>query len=146
MKAVSRYILKFFLVSIILFLVLFMLLYSLVEISFNDFLSANPKNFVPLLVISIIAIYFVYISIPLINTIKLKGLVKEALFIGTKKFIFIFISYLMILMSIVLSSFLVFYFLESNWVLLFISLVLLIFVFAWSKIYFSILVRKLSSL
>ena len=141
-----RYLLKFLVVSIFLFLISILFFYSLLEITFSGFLNANPKTFIPLLLLTAILLYFIYISIPLINSFKLKELPKKAFFIGTKRVFIVLISYLITLISIALSLFLVFYFLELSGLLLFISLILMIFVFVFNKVYFSIVIKKLSRL
>lgn len=146
LKNLLSYLLEFFVAALVLSAFLYIFAYNLVNIAFSSFLSAKPVDFVPLLLIAAIAIYFIYISIPLLGKIRLRRLAKSSFSIGTKKFIPVIISYLIMLMWIILSFLLIFYLLELNLFLLLIAVLLSVFVFAWAKIYFSVVVRKLSGL
>ncbi|MBI2208230.1 hypothetical protein HYU50_01940 [Candidatus Woesearchaeota archaeon] len=146
LKNILRYLSRFFIIAIILSVPLYFFAYALVKTSFSSFLSAKPADFVPLLLIAAIAIYFIYISIPILDKIKFKSLAKKLFSIGTKNFIPVIISYLIILILIMASLFLIFYLIELNLFLLLIAVLLSIFVFAWAKIYFSVVVKKLSGL
>ena len=146
LKNLLSYLLEFFAVALVLSAFLYIFSYSLVNIAFSSYLSVKPINFVPLLLITAIAVYYIYISIPILDKIKFRSLAKKSFSIGTKNFIPVIISCLVILMLIILSFLLIFYLLELNLFLLLIAVLLCIFVFAWSKIYFSIVVRKLSGL
>ncbi|MAE42671.1 hypothetical protein CMO93_02780 [Candidatus Woesearchaeota archaeon] len=149
LKNILSYLPRFFIVSLILSLSLFIFAYNFLNISFSGFLSTQPANFIPLLIVAIIAIYFIYIVIPLLNKFKIeefKTLVKKTFRIGTRNFISIIVSYLIIIILIILSLVLISYLVEINLFLLFIGLILMLLIFAWSKIYFVIVVKKLSSL
>src|SRR3989338_1541063 len=140
------YLFLFFIISVILSLFLYLMAYNLVNIAFSSFLSSKPVNFIPLFLIAIVAMYYIYISIPILDKIKFRSLAKKSFSVGTRNFIPVIISYFIILALIILSLFLVFYLIELNLFLLLISVVLAVFVFAWSKVYFSVIVRKLSGL
>ena len=146
LKNSLSYLLEFFVAAMVLSAFLYIFAYNLVNIAFSSFLSVKPADFIPLLLIAAIAIYFIYISIPLLGKIKLRRLAKSSFSIGTKNFISVIISYLIILMLIILSFLLIFYLLELNLFLLLIAGLLSVFVFAWAKIYFSVVVKKLSGL
>src|SRR3989338_8652449 len=146
LKNLLSYLLWFFVVALVLSAFLYIFAYSLVNIAFSSYLPVKPADFIPLLLIAAIAIYFIYISIPLLGKIKLRRLAKSSFSIGTKNFISVIISYLIILMLIILSFLLIFYLLELNLFLLLIAGLLSVFVFAWAKIYFSVVVKKLSGL
>ena len=146
LKNLLSYLLRFFAVAMVLSAFLYIFAYNLVNIAFSSFLSVKPADFIPLLLIAAIAIYFIYISIPLLGKIKLRRLAKSSFSIGTKNFISVITSYLIILMLIILSFLLIFYLLELNLFLLLIAGLLSVFVFAWAKIYFSVVVKKLSGL
>lgn len=148
-KNILSFVLKFAIVGLILFLLSYFLISNLMKIVFNAFLETDPLSFIPLFVLSLILFYFVYVSIPLINNIKLdkkgiKRFVKEVFSIGTKKFVPVITSYLIIIFSVILSSYLVFYFLELNLVLLLLSLLLLVEILIWTKIYFYIVINNLN--
>ena len=146
LKNSLSYLLEFFVAAMVLSAFLYIFAYNLVNIAFSSFLSVKPADFIPLLLIAAIAIYFIYISIPLLGKIKLRRLAKSSFSIGTKNFISVITSYLIILMLIILSFLLIFYLLELNLFLLLIAGLLSVFVFAWAKIYFSVVVKKLSGL
>jgi len=145
-KIILSYLLKFFIASIILALFLYLMLYNLLKIAFSTFLSTQPRNLIPFLIITIMAIYFIYIAIPILNKIRIKSMLKKIFFIGTRNFIAIFISYLIIITLTILSFLLIFYSIEFNLIILLISILLLIFIFVFTKIYFSTVVKKLSGL
>jgi len=146
LKNLLSYLLWFFVVALVLSAFLYIFAYSLVNIAFSSYLPVKPINFVPLLLITAIAAYYIYISIPILDKIKLRSLAKSSFSIGTKNFIPITISYLIILILIIACLFLIFYLIELNLFLLLIAVLLCIFVFAWSKIYFAVVVKKLSGL
>lgn len=146
LKNMLSYLFLFFIISIVLSLFIYLMAYAMVNIAFSSFLSVKPVNFIPLFLIAIAAIYFIYISVPILDKNKFRGLAKSSFSIGTKNFIPVIISYFIILALIILSLFLIFYLIELNLFLLLIAVLLAVFVFAWSKIYFSIIVRKLSGL
>ena len=146
LKNLLFYLLWFFAVALVLSAFLYIFAYNLVNIAFSSYLSVKPINFVPLLLITAIAIYFTYIAMPILDKIKFRSLAKKSFSIGTKNFIPVIISYLIIISLMALSFLLIFYLIEMNLFLLFFSVLLAVFVFAWSKIYFSIVVRKLSGL
>jgi hypothetical protein len=153
-KNIITYLSKFFIIALILSSSLFIFVYNFLNISFSSFLSTKPMNFVPLIIIAIITIYFSYIAIPLLNKKgqkkksyeQFKKFIKNVLSIGTKKFIPIIISYFIILSLIALPLVLIFYSIELNLMLLFIEIILLLCIFVWSKIFFAIVVKKLSSI
>lgn len=159
-KNILAYLSRFFIISLVLSLSLFIFAYNLLNISFSSFLSTKPINFIPLIIIAVMTIYFAYIAVPLLNKTKFKEegrenskkefyeqfkkFIKNILSIGTKSFIPLMISYLIILILITLPLLLIFYSVELNLMLLFIELILLLFIFVWSKIFFVIIVKKLS--
>jgi len=147
LKGIAFFLLKFFVVSLILSVFVYLFLFNLIKVSFSSFLSTEPNNLFPLLTLTIVAIYFIYIAIPLVNNLKnnkkeVKKFVKKIFSIGIKKFILILASYL-ILILIILTSYSIAYFIESNLFMLFISIILFLFVFSWTKIFFSLVVREL---
>jgi len=125
------------------------MIYNLIKVFFSSFLLTQPINFIPLLLISLTLFYFIYITIPLINRIKLNkkeitNLVKTAFSLGIKKSLIL--SYFVIAILTTISLLLIFYFIELNLILLFFSLILFLLIFVWSKIYFAIVIKKLSSI
>jgi|TARA_Y100000310_G_scaffold341477_1_gene440737 hypothetical protein len=141
-KNILAYLSRFVIASLILSFFFYLLAYNALKVFFSSFLSVEPMNFIPLLIIAVIAIYFVYIAIPILDKIKIKNLIKKTLLIGTKRFFAVLASYLIILISIVLLSLLLFYSIEKNLFLALVSLVLLILAFAWSKVFISIVITK----
>jgi len=143
-KNIISYLSRFFLVSLTLSLFMFFLAYNLIKILFSNFLQTKPLNFIPFLMITIIAIYFIYIAIPILNKAKFKEIITKTFRIGIKNFIPVFISYFIILILISMSSLLIFYLIELNLTLLLLSLILFLLVFSWTKIYLSIIIKKLN--
>ncbi|MBI2134536.1 hypothetical protein HYU09_00965 [Candidatus Woesearchaeota archaeon] len=146
LKGIFPYMLKFFIMSVFLSFFIYLLAYNLVNIAFSGYLSVKPMDFIPLLLIVVMAIYFIHISVPILDKIRLKETPKKIIRLGAKKFVPVIISYLIILIFIMASLFLIFYFIELNLFLLLASVLLSIFVFAWSKIFFAVIIRKLSGL
>lgn len=146
LKDVLSYLLGFFIVALVSSAFLYIFAYNLVNIAFSSFLSVKPVDFILLLLVAATAIYFTYIAIPILSKIKLRNLAKSSFSIGTKNFIPVIMSYLIILILMIASLFLIFYLIELNLFLLLIAVLLSIFVFAWAKIYFSVVIKKLSGL
>ena len=149
-KIIIFYLLKFFVLSFNLLLFFYIFIYELLKIIFSSFLSVSIINSLPALIISLIIVHFGFIALTLTNKIsfdkKFKKTMKNIFFIGTKKIVSMIVSYLMFIILISLILALIYFSLELNLFLLFAGLVLLIFIFSWSKIYFNIFIKKLSSL
>ena len=146
-KNIYSYLFRFFIISLILSLFLYFMVYNSLKIYFSSYLLTEPTNFIPLLIIAIIAVYFIYIAIPILNKSakkEIKIFTKKIFTLGTKNFITVIISYSIILILIISSLLLIFFLIELNLILLLLSFILLLLIFVWSKIYFVIVVRKLS--
>ena len=146
LKNIFYYLSKFFMISLFFIPLIYFFLYNILNVAFSKFLSKEPKSYIPLAIIALILIYFIYILMPILGKIKLKGMAKKSFSIGTKNFIPVTVSYLIIISLIALSFLLIYYLINLNLLLLLIAFVLAVFVFSWGKVYFTVVVRKLSGL
>jgi len=142
MKIILRYLMQFFVLSVILYGFLLLLGFNALKIFFSEFLLTQPITFAPLLILSIAAVYFIYTAISLLNKVGLRS--KIIFKIGIKNFTSLTLSYLIILSLYVLASLLILYSIEKNLILLSIGLILLLLIIAWSKIFLTAIVSKLS--
>lgn len=143
LRNISAYLLKFSVIALLVFSAFLALLYSSMLVFFSEFLSSDPKKPLLLLVALPILIYFLYISMPIVRNSGFKQSAKKAFDAGRR--FPILMSCILILSLIGMSSFLVFYLLESNLLLLLASIFFFVSVFSWAKVYFSVAVRKSGS-
>ena len=125
---------------------IFLFFYSLFNISFNEIAVEGTKIFtkyIPFLIFSIILIYFMFISLSLINKTELKEIVQKTLKIGIKKAHYILAAYFISILFFALSIFLLIYFIEKNLFILLLSIILLIFSFVFGRIFMVKVVERL---
>ena len=137
------YILKFSFATLIFSVLIYLFAYSTLKSYLNPLLDQNA-NFVPLLLITCISIYFMYITFSLLNKIEFKNIIKNLIKIGIKKAHVVLSAYFIIILIISILSLLLFYLIEQNLFLLSISLVSLVLTLIWSRIFLILVVEKLA--
>ena len=141
-----KYFLKIFIVLLFYLGLIFSFFFYLLNISFMDIGVDAAKLFtryIPFLIFSIVLTYFMFVSISLLNNTELKNIVQRTLSVGIKKAHFILAVYFINIFLFLMSSFLLFYFLEKNLLILFLSLILMIFSFIFGRIFMINVVEKL---
>ena len=125
---------------------MFYFFYSLINISIAEIGAEAAKLFtkyIPFLIFSIVLSYLMFVSISLLNKTDLKNIVQRTLIIGLKKAHYILAVYFINIFLFVMSIFLLFYFIEKNLFVLFLSLILMIFSFVFGRIFLANVVVKL---
>ena len=136
-------------VILILYLGLIFWFFSLIaDISFigSTVKSELMTKFLPFLIFSLILLYFMFISLSLSHNINLRNIFQETLRIGIKKIHYVVGVYFINLIFFLLPLTLLAYFIERNAVILFLSLILIIFSFIFGKIFMINVVQKLENL
>ena len=100
-------------------------------------------KYVPFLILTTILIYFMFISLSLLNKTELKYIVQKTLAIGIKKAHYMILVYFINIFLILVSVFSLFYFIEINFFIVFLSIVLMIFSFVFGRILIVNVVEKL---
>lgn len=124
---------------------IFIFLFLLFNISLAN--AENIKIFnryIPLLIFSAVLTYFMFISLSLLRNTELKNIVQKTLSIGIKKAHYIFLIYLINIFLLILPIILLFYFIEKNFLILLLSLILMMFSFVFGRIFMVNAVEKLS--
>jgi len=142
-NSILKYILKFGLITFIFSALIYLFSNSIIKKYFIIDQSQN-FNFYPILIISLILLYFVYISFSLLYKTHLKNILKNLIIIGIKKAHVILSAYIIIIISFIVIASLSLYLIERNLFLLFISLIFLILAVILSRIFLIRVVDKLS--
>ena len=146
-KQLINIFLKNFIVLLFYLGLIFGFFFSLLNISITQFAQQSSILFIKyfiFLVISIILIYFMFISISLINHVELNNIVQKTLSIGIRKAHYILSVYLINIFLLGASVFLLYYFIEKNPFILLLSIILLIFSFVFGRIFIINAVGKLT--
>ena len=143
-KSFFIYIIKFGLIALISSFLIYLFGYSTLK-SFLNPLSAQNANFMPLLLITLAILYFIYIAFPLLYNAKLKNILKHLFKIGIKKAHIVLSAYLIIILAISLFSLLFFYLIEKNLFLLLASTAFIVLILVWARIFLILVVEKLSN-
>ena len=121
--------------------------FSLLNISITQLAQQSSMIFIKyfiFLIISIILVYFMFISISLINHIELKNIVQKTLSIGIRRAHYILSVYFINTLLLGTSVFLLYYFIEKNSLILLLSIILLIFSIVFGRIFLINAVGKLT--
>lgn len=125
---------------------IFLFFFSLLNISITQ-LTAEASELFPKLIaffaVSIVLLYFMFISLSLANRTELRSIVQKTLIVGIKKAHYILAAYLVNIILFGISAFLLFYFIEKNPFILFASVILMIFSFVFGRIFIVNVVGKL---
>ena len=137
---------KILIASLLYLGLVFLFFFLLFDISFTQISIEGAKLFskyIPFLIFSAILAYFMFISLSLASSAELKNIIQKTLRIGLKKAHYIFVVYFINIFLFVFLSSLMYYFLEKNFLVLFLSLILLVFSFAFGRIFLVNVAEKL---
>ncbi len=123
----------------------FVFLFSLINISITDLAETSKlfQKYAIFLVLSLILLYFMFVSIALLYKIEFKKIVQKTLVIGIKKIHYIIAAYFINIFLFTVSIFLFYYFIEKNLFILLLSILLLIFSFVFGRIFVINIVDRL---
>ena len=136
------YLFKFGVATLIFSALIYLFAYSTIKSFVNPLAETQSNIFVPL-ILTLIMFYFMYISFSLLNKIKLKNIMRSLYDIGIKKAHIVLLTYAIIILIASVFSLLLFYLIEKNLFLLFISVILIGFAYVWSRIFLVLVVDKL---
>ncbi|MBI2658709.1 hypothetical protein HYX05_01225 [Candidatus Woesearchaeota archaeon] len=120
--------------------------FSLLNVSITQLAEQSSMLFAKysvFLIVSIILAYFMFISISLVNHIKLKNIIQKTLVIGIRKAHYVLSVYFINLFLLFVSMSLLYYFIENNPFILLLSIILFIFSFVFGRILIINVVEKL---
>jgi hypothetical protein len=145
-KKSIKYFLNILVVLLFYLGLMFYFFYSLINISIAEIGAEAAKLFtkyIPFLIFSIVLSYLMFVSISSLNKTDLKNIVQRTLIIGLKKAHYILAVYFINIFLFVMSIFLLFYFIEKNLFVLFLSLILMIFSFVFGRMFLINVVDRL---
>ncbi len=146
-KQFFTYLWKFILLALLYGVVILTLLFLFIRTAFMGLETGdNPVFIALLLILGLVAFYFMFISFALIGKANLKDIFKKTFKIGIKKAHVILLAYMMNLAVIVLFFYLLYLIIEVNFVLFFIVTLLFFFIFVLTRIFFILVVDKLRKL
>ena len=129
-------------------IVIFLFFYSITNISFTEaaMSSGFALKYLIFFIASIILFYFMYISLSLARNNELKNIIPKTLSIGIRKIHYIFAVYFINLILIILSMTLITYFMETNFAVVLLAILLFMFSFIFGRIFMLNVVNKLEKL
>ncbi len=128
---------------------IFLFFYLLLNISFSQAVLQGSKIFmkyIPFLIFSIILAYFMFVSLALSSKSEIKELVQKTLTIGIKKVHYILLVYFINILLFILSIFLMAYFIDRNFFVVVLALILFMFSFVFARIFIVSVVNKLKEI
>ena len=141
----AKMFLKIFIVLLFYLGLIFSFFYSLFNISLTQFAIQGSDlyiKYVPFLIISIILIYFMFISLSILHNTELKNIVQKTLKIGIKKGHYILTIYIINVSLSVISLISLFYLFEKR--IMALPLILFIFSFVFGRIFMVKVVEKIT--
>ncbi len=146
LKQSIKYFFKAFIILLFYLGLIFLFLFSLVNISLNEITESSKilARYLPFLIFSIVLVYFMFISIALLHKVELSNMVQKTLSIGIKKAHYTLSVYFINIFLFSASATLLFYSIENNLFILFLSIILLIFSFVFGRVFMINVVEKLS--
>ncbi len=144
-KSLIKIFIKIIIVSSIYLGLIFFLFISLINVTLLDLAESTKllTKLITFLFFSMLLLYFMFISISLLQNVKLRDVVQKTLFIGIKKIHYLFMVYFINIFLLALSIFLLLYS-DENIFLLFLSIVLLISTIVLGRIFLVTVVEKLN--
>ncbi len=147
LRQLVRHFCKIFIVLLLYLGLIFYFFFSLVNISFAEIGAGAAKLFakyIPLLIFSIVLVYFMFITLSLLNSTSLKNILQKTLSIGIKKMHYILSVYFIIISLFILAiaAALLFNF-EENLFVMTLSILLIILSFIFGRIFMANVVEKL---
>ena len=143
----AKYFFRIFIVLLIYLGLIFSFFFSLLNISFADVAIDSTEFFIKYIVfflVSMVLIYFMFVSISLLNNTELKELIQKTLVIGIRKVNYIISVYIINIFLFAAAAFLLLYFIDENLLVLFLSLLLMIFSFVFGRLFMMNVVGKLN--
>src|SRR3989344_1602564 len=129
-------------------ILIFAFFYSITNISFSE--AAVSSGFVLkyliFLIAAVVLFYFMFISLSLAKNTELKNIIPKTLAIGIKKIHYMLAVYFINLTLVILSLFLLVYFIEKNFAVVVLSILLFIFSFIFGRIFMMCVMKKLEDL
>lgn len=126
---------------------IFLFFFSVFNVSLMGIGAESAKlftKFIPFLILSIILIYFMFISLSLSHNTELKNVVQKTLSIGLKKAHYILAVYFVNIFLLSISITLFYYFREKNLFVLLLSIILMILSFLFGRIFMIKAVEKIT--
>ena len=148
-RKLLKYFLKISIISLFCLGLIFFFFFSLMSIPLTQIAAEESKlytKYTPFLAFSAILAYFMFVSLALANKTRLKNIVQRTLAIGIRKFHYIIPVYFINLFLFASSAVLLFYFIEGSLFVLFLSLILMIFSFAFGRIFMVNVVERLEKI
>lgn len=139
---------RIFAVSLIYLGLIFAFLFSLINFSFAEIAAEGQKLLVKYLVflaVSIVLLYFMFVSLALTGRTGLNNLVQKTLSIGIRKAHYVLASYFIGIMMLAASAALLYYFMEKSMLLLLLSAAFMVFAFVFQRIFMANMIGKLES-
>ncbi|MEK6892452.1 MAG: hypothetical protein AABX25_04660 [Nanoarchaeota archaeon] len=129
-------------------ILIFIFFYSITNISFSEaaLSSGFVLKYLIFLIAAIVLFYFMFISLSLAKNTQLKNILPKTLRVGIKKIHYMLAVYLINLILVILSLFLLIYFIEKNFAVVASSILLFIFSFIFRRIFMLRVVNKLENL
>jgi len=144
-EIIIQYLLKFAVITLVFSISIYLLFISTLKNSLFSLIEGGGSlNMLLLFLLTLVLLYFMFLAFSLIPKLKFKEMIKKGFFIGVRNFWTLIFSYLIILIIISIFAFLIFYFIESNLFLVFISSLLFVESFVWARIFLLTVVEKLS--
>jgi len=134
-------------ISGIYLILIFIFLYLVLNITFEgaaEFGTGLISKYLTFLVFTFVMLYFLFISLALIHKNNLNNILEKTLIVGLKKAHYVFFSYIIVLLFILTSMVATFYYVDRNFVIHSISLILFIFSLIFSRIFLVNVVNKLA--
>jgi len=129
-------------------ILIFIFFYSITNISFSEAALSSGFIFKYLVffIAAIVLFYFMYISLSLTKNTELKNILPKTLRIGIMKIHYMLAVYFINLILIILSVFSLIYFIEKNFAVVALAILLFILTFVFGRIFMLNVVRKLDNL
>jgi len=144
--ATAKNFLKNFIASLAYLGLIFLFFFSLLNIPLSGVAAESSKlltKYIPFLIFSIVLVYFMFISISLMHNTRLKNIVQKTLMIGIKKAHYILAVYLVNIFLFFAALSIFYYFIEGNFFILLLSILLMVFSFVFGRIFMIKVVEKL---
>ena len=140
-----KYFLKNLVVAFGYLMLIFIFFYSMTNISFSA--AARSSGFVLkyliFLILSIVLFYFMYVSLSLAGDTELMDIIPKTLKIGIKKMHCILAVYFINFILVILSVFLLIYFIDTNFAVVAFAILLFMLSFIFGRIFLLGVVKKL---
>lgn len=146
LMATSKNFFKNFIASLAYLGLIFLFFFSLLNIPLSGVAAESSKlltKYVPFLLFSIALVYFMFISISLMHNTRLKNIVQKTLMIGIKKAHYILAVYFINILLFTVSVISFYSFIEGNFFILLLSILLMVFSFVFGRIFLAKVVEKL---